>query len=242
MNVSTMNKDKCISIQELADLKGVSTRAIRMSRDKYVTREIVVKGGKSFEILLSSIEPELEEKYLNQKTQITSDSTALIPVTQSKNLPTKVNEIALARLDLLREWNKYRNAHPTNKTRAGIEFIETYNTGMLYPQIFKILGKTSIGSVERWKRKLGNTTDYHLLLPKYEYTTEFRTSLTDYEKQVFLKILLHPNKFCVGKAISITKHILSKETALPSLHSAFLKRVIKAIHLSPHIQTALHSR
>lgn len=74
-----------------------------------------------------------------------------------------------------------------------------------------MLGKTSIGSVERWKRKLGNTTDYHLLLPKYEYATEFRTSLTDYEKQVFLKILLHPNKFCVGKAISITKQILSKE-------------------------------
>lgn len=128
--------DKYISIQELADLKGVSTRAIRMSRDKYVTREIIVRGGKSFEILLSSIEPEFEEKYLNQKTQITSDSTALITVTQSKNLPTKVNEIALARLDLLREWNKYRNAHPKGKTRAGIEFIESYNTGMLYPHIF----------------------------------------------------------------------------------------------------------
>ena len=203
--------DKYITIQELADLKGVSTRAIRMSRDKYITREIIVRGGKSFEILLSSIESELEEKYLNQKTQITSDSTALIAVTQSKNLPTKVNEIALARLDLLREWNKYRKAHPKGKTKAGIEFIESYNTGMLYPHIFKVLGKTSIGSVERWKRKLGNTTDYHLLLPKYEYNTEFRTSLTDYEKQVLLKILLHPNKFCVGKAISITKHILSKE-------------------------------
>ena len=206
-----MNNDKYITIQELADLKGVSTRAIRMSRDKYITREIIVRGGKSFEILLSSIEPELQEKYFDEKTQISSNSTALIPIMQSKNLPTKANEIALARLDLLREWHKYRNAHSTNKTRAGIEFVESYNTGMLYPNIFKVLGKTSIGTMERWKRALGNTTDYHLLLPKYEYATEFRTSLTDYEKQVFLKILLHPNKFCVGKAISITKHILSKD-------------------------------
>ena len=206
--------DKYISIQELADLKGVSTRAIRMSRDKYVTREIVVRGGKSFEILLSSIELDLQDKYFEQKTQITSESTALIPILPVKNLPTKVNEIALARLDLLREWQKYRKHHPEGKTRAGVEFIESYNTGMLYPHIFKVLGKTSIGSVERWKRKLGNTTDYHLLLPKYEYATEFRTSLTDYEKQVFLKILLHPNKFCVGKAISITKHILSKEGSI----------------------------
>ena len=97
------NKDKYITIQELADLKGVSTRAIRMSRDKYVTREIIVRGGKSFEILLSSIELDLQEKYFDKKTQITSESTALIPILPVKNLPTKVNEIALARLDLLRE-------------------------------------------------------------------------------------------------------------------------------------------
>lgn len=135
--------------------------------------------------MLSSIEPELEEKYLNQKTQITSESTALIPILPVKNLPTKVNEIALVRLDLLREWQKYRKHHPEGKTRAGVKFIESYNTGMLYPHIFKVLGKTSIGSVERWKRKLGNTTDYHLLLPKYEYVTEFRTSLTDYENRYF---------------------------------------------------------
>ena len=159
------NKDKYISIQELADLIGVSTRAIRMSRDKYVTREIIVRGGKSFAILLSSIELDLQEKYFEQKTQITSDSTALIPILPVKNLPTKVNEIALARLDLLREWQKYRKHHPEGKTRAGVEFIECYNTGMLYPHIFKILGKTSIGSVERWKRKLGNTTD--ILLNKF---------------------------------------------------------------------------
>ena len=51
-----MANEKYITIKELAELKGVSTRAIRLSRGKYQTREIVVKGRKSFEILLSSIE------------------------------------------------------------------------------------------------------------------------------------------------------------------------------------------
>ena len=63
IHVSTMNEEKYITIKELADLKGVSTRAIRLSKSKYITREITVKGGKSFEISLSSIEPELQEKY-----------------------------------------------------------------------------------------------------------------------------------------------------------------------------------
>ena len=43
-----MDNEKYITIKELAELKGVSTRAIRLSKDKYVTREISVKGGKSF--------------------------------------------------------------------------------------------------------------------------------------------------------------------------------------------------
>ena len=53
-----MDNEKYITIKELAELKGVSTRVIRLSKGKYITREITVKGGKSFEILLSSIEPE----------------------------------------------------------------------------------------------------------------------------------------------------------------------------------------
>ncbi len=61
-----MDNEKYITIKELAELKGVSTRAIRLSLKKYITREITVKGGKSFEILLSSIEPELQEKYYSK--------------------------------------------------------------------------------------------------------------------------------------------------------------------------------
>ena len=68
-----MTNEKYITIKELAEvlrfcyqLKGVSTRAIRLSRGKYQTRDVVVKGGKSFEILLSSIEPELQEKYYSK--------------------------------------------------------------------------------------------------------------------------------------------------------------------------------
>ena len=78
MNDSTMTGEKYITIKELAELKGVSTRAIRLSKDKYITREITVKGGKSFEILLSSIEPELQEKYYSK----------IVPTYEVKQLPT----------------------------------------------------------------------------------------------------------------------------------------------------------
>ena len=72
-----MDNEKYITIKELAELKGVSARAIRLSLKKYVIREITVKGGKSFEILLSSIEPELQEKYYLK----------IVPAYEVKQLP-----------------------------------------------------------------------------------------------------------------------------------------------------------
>lgn len=70
IDVYTMNEEKYITIKELAELKSVSTRAIRLSKEKYQTREIKVKGGKSFEILLSSIEEDLQEKYYSKLVSI----------------------------------------------------------------------------------------------------------------------------------------------------------------------------
>jgi len=147
-------KDKYITIKELAELKGVSTRAIRLSKSKYKTREIKVQGGNSFEILLSSIEHELQEKYLKKITELNSSCTALIPLHPEQNLPDKVNEIALARLDLIREWQKFR-IEQRFRTKADREFLDTYNTGLLYKNIFSKLGTVSIGSF-RLKRKKQN--------------------------------------------------------------------------------------
>ena len=56
IDVNAMNEEKYITIKELAELKGVSARAIRLTIGKYQTQDVVAKGGKSFEILLSSIE------------------------------------------------------------------------------------------------------------------------------------------------------------------------------------------
>ena len=94
-----MDNETYITIKELAELKGVSTRSIRLSNSKYISRAITVKGGKSFEILLSSIEPELQEKYYS-KIVLTYEVKQL-PTPLDFHKPDKAKIIALARLDLL---------------------------------------------------------------------------------------------------------------------------------------------
>ena len=99
IDVNAMNEEKYITIKELADLKGVSTRAIRLSKGKFITREITVKGGKSFEILLSSIEQELQEEYYSKIIPAYTEKQLLAQTDFHK--PDKAKIIALARLDLL---------------------------------------------------------------------------------------------------------------------------------------------
>ncbi len=56
-----------VTIKEIAQAKGLkSTRSIRMEinkpESKYISREVKVNGGISYEILFSSLEPELQQK------------------------------------------------------------------------------------------------------------------------------------------------------------------------------------
>ena len=200
-----MNKEKYITIKELAELKGVSTRAIRLSKGKYITREITVKGGKSFEILLSSIEPELQEKYYSKLVLI--PPIKQLPIIADFHKQNKAKIIALARFDLVNLWKEQRKQQ-ARKNQFDADFLNVYNANTLYPEIYAKIGKVSIGTLQRWKRVLGNSKNYELLIPGYHYEDYSRTKLDEYEKQIFLKFLLHPNKFSIGKAISLTQYVL----------------------------------
>ena len=57
--------EKYININEVAKIKGLkSNRSIRLAiqKGKYIAREVEVRGGKSYEILYSSLEAEVQEK------------------------------------------------------------------------------------------------------------------------------------------------------------------------------------
>lgn len=208
--------DIYIDINELASLKGITTRAVRLaiSKGKYTAREILVQGGKSYEVLLSSLEKDIQEKYLEKQTDATVLNLEQYPIEipEKAFLPDRAKQVALARLDLIKEWRKFRNNHH-RKTLADKEFLDSYNSGLFYEKIFETIGSVSIGTLQRWSRTVGFSTDYMLLTPSYSYSkqNEFRTSLSEQEKNIFMKLLLHPHKFSVGKAISITKHVLEKQ-------------------------------
>ena len=83
---------------------------------------------------------------------------------------------------------------------------------MLLPKIYQFIGSISIGTLHRWLWAYEDCEDYRVLLPGYKYSkqNEYNTILTQEMKNIFIKFLMHPNKFSVGKAIKLTRHILEK--------------------------------
>lgn len=206
-----------VDVATLAELKERTARAIRISlksdKNKYVYKSEKVNGVQTYKILLSSIELEFQTKYLKQYYQsiLNNESKSLMKINQEKAVSEKQKKLALAKMDLLNLWLKFREEYKP-KTKADKEFITLYNTGELYQNIYNILNNVCIGSLYRWKNLLDSSLkkDWTVLVQNYIYTTNnhYRTSLTEDEIKVFSKILLSQNRFSVGRATTLTKHIL----------------------------------
>ena len=197
-NVLHTMKDIYINISKIAEVKGLkSTRSLRMAinKGKYKARTIPVNGGYSYEILYSSLEPEIQEKLEDDEIR----STALVPIDNQK--PTFISESArmtsLARADIVTALENIKNKYKTKK-EAEFVFLDLYNSGMLLPQVYKFIGKISIGTLRRWVKSFEEKgADGLVPQRRYSSITEYNTILNQEMKDIFLKFLLHPNKFKV---------------------------------------------
>ena len=131
-----MNEDnKYINIKDVAEAKGLtSTRSIRLElnkiESKYISREIKVNGGTSYEILFSSLEPEIQRKLREAENKTTS----LVPHNYKEPdfVSDKTKLTANYRANIVVALQKLRKKYPTKK-EADTTFLELYNSGLYLP-------------------------------------------------------------------------------------------------------------
>ena len=192
-----------ITTKELAEIKGISERAVRKSiaKNKYVVR----KSSKSYEILVTSLEESVRKKVTERREK----STAPVPI--SYVVPEDQKKLALAKYDLIKKWDEFRN-EKKNKTVAGKDFLEAYNNNCICEELFIWVGKVAIGTIYEWHKKLREYNgDWHCLINNYKFGEKTKkTTLTEAEQSELLKNLLHPNQLNIGKAIKYTKMALAQ--------------------------------
>ncbi|MBR1424715.1 transposase [bacterium] len=195
-------EEQWINTNDLALIKGISTRAIRksISRNKYVARKV----GRQYEILVSSLEKDvqcnIENKYF---TSSVINNTIVIS--------EKTKLFALQKFDLVMNWRNFATNYKGTKAESVKDFIICYSVqhGDKFNTKFNNLG---IATMFRWNKILKeNNDDWHALVPKYICSSRGTTQLSEREQTIFLKLLLQPNKTNIGKAIKLTKQILFEQ-------------------------------
>ena len=151
-------EEQWINTNDLALIKGISTRAIRksISRNKYVTRKV----GRQYEILVSSLEKDvqcnIENKYF---TSSVINNTIVIS--------EKTKLFALQKFDLVMNWRNFATNYKGTKAESVKDFIICYSVqqGNNFNTKFNNLG---IATMFRWNKILKeNNDDWHALVPKY---------------------------------------------------------------------------
>ena len=203
-----------INIKDVAEAKGLkSTRSLRLelnkNESKYISREIKVNGGTSYEILFSSLEPELQDKLRKNENK----TTELVPLNYQppQFVSDQAKMTANFRLNIVIALIKFRNKYSTKK-QADSDFLDLYNSGLYLPKAYKFIGSISLGTLHRWLRKYEKHESAECLQPNYKYSKqgEYNSILNDEMKQILLTLLLHPSRYNYGKAIKLTKEILKK--------------------------------
>lgn len=208
------NNDLYINIKDIAEVKGLtSTRAIRLKLNDpesgYISREVKVSGGTSYEILFSSLEPETQKLLLESEKK----STALIPrnYQPAQFVSDSAKLTANFRTNIVVALQKLRKKYSTKKEADSV-FLDLYNSGLYLPKAYKFIGSISIGTLHRWVQAFEKHESAECLQPKYKWTRqgEYNSILNDEMKHILLTFLLHPSQYNYGKAIKLTKEILKK--------------------------------
>ena len=210
----SLMKDSYINIKEIAEAKGLkSTRSLRLEinkpESKYISREVKVNGGTSYEILFSSLEPELQQKLREAENK----STELVPLNyKSETIVTdKAKLTRNHRMNIVKAALEKRKNYKTIK-ESDSDFLDLYNTGLFLPKAYNFLGSISIGTLRRWIQAYRKHENADCLIPKYKSTRpgEYNTILDNEMKNILLTLLLHPSQYKIVKAIKLTKGILEK--------------------------------
>jgi len=108
----------------------------------------------------------------------------------------------MAKADLLRLYSQCINgARHGQKMRARTEFVQAYNSGIVYPTLYDRLGPVSWQTIEGWKRTVKTSGETFELCDNRGFCKRGNRILTYEQGQILLRCALHPNKPLISEAI-----------------------------------------
>ena len=222
-----------ITTTQLVKINGVTKQAI-MKRSKKESWPYENGGNRAKKFLIAGLPEEIRMQIAAEKTKITPyiyrDAPNPFPVpVGDPGLPEWKNRIALARADLIRVYTNEKNRAKVageSMVDAAQQFMAGYNTGILYPRLFEILGRKSFKTVEAWS-KVFRESNYDFAALGTDYGNRLGDrKITDMEFNAALSYALHPNRLRIAEVSRLTKMTLGRrEIESPSCESTIRRAI-----------------
>ena len=199
--------DEWLKTSVLETILKISARTLR----NYIKQKKVIarKSCNAYFIYVPSLPEDMRVK-VEQYLQV---NFTYYKVPDTYKYSEEAKRIALSKYDLVMKWRNFAFNYKGTKVDSVKDFFKVYNSNkeadrVVYKE-FKTVGASTLF---RWNSRLKKfRDDWKALLPHYRNTRTKQSYLSDTEKDMFLKFLLHPNRTNIGKAIKLTKHILKEQ-------------------------------
>ena len=223
---------------EIARAMGITEQAVRKRAEvegwPYITKKGRGRGGISKEYRYAKLPKDVQKALDLRDLKVmveqlppvnTPQPPALIKEEERPLTPWQEKE-GLARADLVRHYREdsARNTNGGGLVAAKKLFVQAYNSGQLYPEIFAILKETSYQTLERWavtaKKAGGNGNLLKALAPRHGdhlrgrrrvggVAGDLKRLMESEAAKILLGVALHPNKPRIAEAIKISRLIMT---------------------------------
>jgi putative transposase len=137
----------------------------------------------------------------------------------------------MARFDLVDLYLKARRAGAKRGDAAGDtakRFTDDYNTGVPHQEIFAIVGKTAVKTMDKWVLALKRSSyDFTALAPHHGEHRKGRRAVSDDELQAMLRFALHHNQLSLSSVIRMACLDLKNRGIPPASSDATLRRALE---------------
>ncbi len=146
--------------------------------------------------------------------------------------PEWAQKIALARVDLVRQFIAYREGarlQHRSATAAASEFLTAYNRQLICANLFGDLASIkSLSTLYSWEKTFREASyDFQALVPAWGSCRRGACAITDDEQHYLLTQCLHQNQIKVGTAINMTKNILAYRNIPSPSHPSTMRRFVE---------------
>ena len=234
--------------QELADILGISERAVRKralsERWAHEERPNPRGGGVQKSYPASALPSEIRDKIAAHKLQRSlSPETAMacrpapLPVVTRSALaavpiPERSDKIGLAKFRIVTKWREIVASQPWGKKDEATEaFLTAYRSGRLLPEAWNLIGDLSAKTLYRLDKLLRDHNDDYAFISdgrggwRKHGTTKWRErELSNDTQEEFLACWLQPNKPSVSLAIRAARLNLERRGIIEPANEATWRR------------------